>query len=709
MASSYNIPTSSLSKLQRYFNAKKAAGQIVQPWELEEAYAGELSSLASQKTANRQLSLAQEAQAETKRANAVTEALNAQKLAEAKAEYESTLANNQSQYASTLALQQAALDEQKRQAAANESLAQDQLEASKSASKVSGIGSLASAGVAADKLTGGALSGAIKSWVDPIKDTLKGMFSEATTPTDVPITIPDTVDLSKYKILDSLKPDQSLDLGNATSSLGTTATDAGTKTVSTQPWDYDVNGKVIETLPDNVISPTTTEGMGGIGESPSGLYSGMGGKGEAGIYGDTTSTGKAVSLGTEPTADYAFSGGTNEAGTALGQQSSTQAGLDLAVQPTAAASDLSIYDTANQLQNSDLASSTLDAITEASYPYSAVSDLSSQAFNADVALSSELDQMMGLTGATDVLGDVASEAAASFIPQPAYWTTTIPEGATSAVDLPIYRGDSTLAQYQQYLAEGGTPLSQGQIQYMTYNPQQYAQMYGANLNPGSVSDAIFTGSQTYTPYDVSYDPFAQAGALDSLTSDFTPSIYDAIDEANYAYPGTSDFASDFTTDYTSSVEDAIAEANFAYPSALGTWLENAVMAPIAGFPVWVASNILKGWGLGCIIVTACTDPHSPEVEIAREYRDKFMDLDQIRGYYMIAEKVVPLIKRSNIFKGIVKRVLVDSLVDYGKSALGKQEQKPRLASRTISKGFLWLCRKVGQTRETFTRCNGEVV
>jgi len=133
------------------------------------------------------------------------------------------------------------------------------------------------------------------------------------------------------------------------------------------------------------------------------------------------------------------------------------------------------------------------------------------------------------------------------------------------------------------------------------------------------------------------------------------------------------------------------------------------LSDVGGFPLWIASNILRGWGLGCIIVTACTDPHSPEVEIAREYRDKCMDLDQIRGYYMIAEKVVPLIKRSGIFKGIVKKVLVDSLVDYGRHALGKQERKPRLLSRIVSEGFLWLCRKVGKTRETFVRVNGEVV
>ncbi|MFH1147220.1 MAG: hypothetical protein V1736_05880, partial [Pseudomonadota bacterium] len=57
MAESYAIPSSSLGKIQRWYNAKKAAGQIVQPWELEAAYEGEMNALQNKQTANRGLTL----------------------------------------------------------------------------------------------------------------------------------------------------------------------------------------------------------------------------------------------------------------------------------------------------------------------------------------------------------------------------------------------------------------------------------------------------------------------------------------------------------------------------------------------------------------------------------------------------------------------------------------------------------------------------
>jgi len=40
----------------------------------------------------------------------------------------------------------------------------------------------------------------------------------------------------------------------------------------------------------------------------------------------------------------------------------------------------------------------------------------------------------------------------------------------------------------------------------------------------------------------------------------------------------------------------------------------------------------------CVIITACTDPHSYEVRISRKYRDQFMSESQLRGYYMMAER-----------------------------------------------------------------------
>jgi hypothetical protein len=74
-------------------------------------------------------------------------------------------------------------------------------------------------------------------------------------------------------------------------------------------------------------------------------------------------------------------------------------------------------------------------------------------------------------------------------------------------------------------------------------------------------------------------------------------------------------------------------------------------------------------GDGCIIVTTATHPDSEEVNITRQYRDRFLDKETLRGYYVIAEKVVPLMKKYPLFKKLVKRVLVDNLIEYGRYAL----------------------------------------
>jgi hypothetical protein len=127
--------------------------------------------------------------------------------------------------------------------------------------------------------------------------------------------------------------------------------------------------------------------------------------------------------------------------------------------------------------------------------------------------------------------------------------------------------------------------------------------------------------------------------------------------------------------------------------------------------VTTAMDILNpiGWAfkqLDCIIVTACTDRHSPEVEIAREYRDKFMSADQLRGYYMIAEAVMPWVVRHRAF---VKKHFVDRLVEYGRYHLGHSEKMPCRASCAVTRGFLMLCGLAGRRKRFFVRCNGEAV
>ena len=76
-------------------------------------------------------------------------------------------------------------------------------------------------------------------------------------------------------------------------------------------------------------------------------------------------------------------------------------------------------------------------------------------------------------------------------------------------------------------------------------------------------------------------------------------------------------------------------------AAAGTWYS----------PVWEQSSAVSSAELleasigialdDCIIVTCCHGRHSEQVDIAREYRTGSCRTAQIRGYYALADKVVP--------------------------------------------------------------------
>lgn len=112
---------------------------------------------------------------------------------------------------------------------------------------------------------------------------------------------------------------------------------------------------------------------------------------------------------------------------------------------------------------------------------------------------------------------------------------------------------------------------------------------------------------------------------------------------------------------------------------------------------------------GCIIVTACTNPDSREVKICREFKDRFMDKDSVRGYYMFAEQIVPIIKNNDELKNTVKKHFVDKLTDYAEIALGYKTDFKYKDSAEISLKFMNLCRNLGKTIPRYIRENGEVV
>lgn len=111
----------------------------------------------------------------------------------------------------------------------------------------------------------------------------------------------------------------------------------------------------------------------------------------------------------------------------------------------------------------------------------------------------------------------------------------------------------------------------------------------------------------------------------------------------------------------------------------------------------------------CVIVTAATSPDSIEVDMAREFRDKFVDRTTLRGYFMVAEWLVPTMQENEIVKTLVKEHLVDSLTRYAEWKLGYTKEHPSVVDCVVVRNFLSFCRDLGSTVKEFIRQDGEVV
>ena len=100
----------------------------------------------------------------------------------------------------------------------------------------------------------------------------------------------------------------------------------------------------------------------------------------------------------------------------------------------------------------------------------------------------------------------------------------------------------------------------------------------------------------------------------------------------------------------------------------------------------------------CIIITACTYRNSYEVNISRIYRDFFIGPITLDGYYALANVITPLMHRFNSVKSILRRYLVDRLVDHAELVLFDKHNRRYLSSRPIAQGFIYLCYAIGRIR-----------
>jgi hypothetical protein len=121
---------------------------------------------------------------------------------------------------------------------------------------------------------------------------------------------------------------------------------------------------------------------------------------------------------------------------------------------------------------------------------------------------------------------------------------------------------------------------------------------------------------------------------------------------------------------------------------------------IVGAVVGAIAGLFGAKVKGCIVISACCGTDSYEVQVARKFRDNHMTEEQLTGYYTLCIFLVPFIQRHGWFRKLVKRALVDRLVDYGEAFMGMKGHRRYVTSKIVTGAFLGLCRHVGRGVDT---------
>ena len=135
---------------------------------------------------------------------------------------------------------------------------------------------------------------------------------------------------------------------------------------------------------------------------------------------------------------------------------------------------------------------------------------------------------------------------------------------------------------------------------------------------------------------------------------------------------------------------------------------------VLGGPIGLGLNVarigVREFGKkNCIIVTAAHGLDSDEVRVARTFRDKECSKAELRGYYWIADKIVPLMEAHEDVKEFYRETLVAPLIAYAKWYLGETREKPDALAFSVVKNFRQSCIDAGATMKEYVRSNGEVI
>jgi hypothetical protein len=114
----------------------------------------------------------------------------------------------------------------------------------------------------------------------------------------------------------------------------------------------------------------------------------------------------------------------------------------------------------------------------------------------------------------------------------------------------------------------------------------------------------------------------------------------------------------------------------------------------------------KSSGGCCFIMLEARYGDGTMDDVVRRYRDEYMTDRNRRGYYKLAEVLVPLMRKSKVFKWIVTKTFADPLVSYGKYYYGKN--KHGIIFAPVKNLWMKVFDTIGGDTE-FIRENGEIV
>ena len=120
-----------------------------------------------------------------------------------------------------------------------------------------------------------------------------------------------------------------------------------------------------------------------------------------------------------------------------------------------------------------------------------------------------------------------------------------------------------------------------------------------------------------------------------------------------------------------------------------------------------SSNDSGGSGGGCcFIMLEARYGNGVMDKVVRQYRDEYMTDRNRRGYYKLAEVLVPLMRKSKVFKWVITKTFADPLVSYGKYYYG--QNKVGVLYTPVKSFWMKVFDVLGGNTE-FIRENGETV